>query len=278
MRRRSVSGKRALVTGGSSGIGRHVALELAQRGAKVVIVSHEEDRLASVEKELHAISPDAFACLCNVGSQEDVDRMAATVRGRIGGVDVLINNAGFGTYRTFSDSDPSELADIVNVNLLGVIRCTRALVPDMIQQRSGVILNVASIAGRLPLTPSGTYAAAKHGVYALSQILDDELARFDITVCVVCPGRVQTSFFDHPTFRDRAHRRETEYTVPLSRVSTAMIRAIETGKRVTFVPWTIGVLAWGFDAFPLLAKPIFSRLNRARIKTYYEARRRQGDG
>ena len=57
-----------------------------------------------------------------------------------------------------------------------------------------------------------------------------------------------------------------------------MIRAIETGKRVTFVPWTIGVLAWGFDAFPLLAKPIFSRLNRARIKTYYEARRRQGDG
>ncbi len=81
------------------------------------------------------------------------------------------------------------------MNLLGVISCTRALVPDMIHQRSGVILNVATIAGRLPLTPTGTYAAAKHGVYAFSQILDDELARFDITVCVVCPGRVQTSFF-----------------------------------------------------------------------------------
>jgi uncharacterized protein len=278
MPRRSVSGKRALVTGGSSGIGRHVALELAQRGAKVVIVSHEEDRLTSVETELQAISADSFACVCNVGSQEDVDRMAATVHDRIGGVDVLINNAGFGTYRTFADSDPSELADIVNVNLLGVIRCTRALVPNMIHQRSGVIVNVASIAGRLPLTPNGAYAAAKHGVYALSLILEDELARFGVTVCVVCPGRVQTSFFDHPTFQHRAHRRETEYTVPLSRVSTVMIRAIETGKRVTFVPRTIGVPTWGYDALPLLAKPIFSRLNRARVETYYEARRKQQDG
>ena len=190
MRRRSASGKRALVTGGSSGIGRHVALELAQRGAKVA-----EDRLASAEKELQAISSDAFACLCDVGSREDIDRMAAIVRGRIGGVQVLINNAGFATYRTFSGSDPSELEDIVNVNLLGVICCMRALVADMIRQRSGVIPNLASIAGRLPLTPSGRYAAAKHGVDALSQILDDELARFDIPVCVVCPGRVQTSFF-----------------------------------------------------------------------------------
>ena len=265
------------MTGGSSGIGKYVALDLARRGARVVIASHDAERLARAGRELLDISPDSFACAGDVSSQDDMDELAYVVHERLGGIDVLINNAGFATYRTFADSEPAELTRLIDVNLAGVVRCTRAFIPGLIEQRSGTILNVASVAGRLPLTPNGTYAAAKHGVFALSEILGAELARFGIRVFLVCPGRVQTAFFDHATFRARAHRPETEYTIPIERVSTKIIRAIETGKRVTYVPWTFGLLTWAYSAVPFIAAPAFRRLNRSRIESYYSSGPRNGE-
>jgi NAD(P)-dependent dehydrogenase (short-subunit alcohol dehydrogenase family) len=270
-RRYRVEGRTALVTGGSSGIGRQLALDLARAGCTVVIASHDDEKLAEAQTELRAISPTSFAVRCDVTSQTDVDSMAATVLGRLGHLDILVNNAGYAVYRTFVDTDPEELERLIQVNLLGVIRCSRAFVPEMVGRRDGVIVNIASIAGRLPLTPHGTYTAAKHGVFGFTKTLRYELADFGVRPIVVCPGRVETAFFDHETFLARAPRAETRYTVPIEQVTSAIIDAIERDRPLTYIPRSIGVLTWGWNAVPFLAEPVFRRLNIARVRSYYAA-------
>ena len=271
-----IAGRTALVTGGSSGIGKQLAFDLARAGATVVIASHDRERLNATESELRAISPGSFAVLCDVTSNDQVAAMAETVLRRLDHLDILVNNAGYAEYRTFIDTDVDELCRLVDVNLLGVIRCTRAFVPGMVERRDGVIVNIASIAGRLPLTPPGAYTAAKHGVFGFTRTLRYELADFGVRPIVVCPGRVETSFFDHETFRTRAPRAETRYTVPVEQVSAGIIKAIERDRPLTYIPKSIGVLTWGWNAVPFLAEPVFRRLNIARVRSYYQTDSRDG--
>src|SRR6185436_4583769 len=125
-----------------------------------------------------------------------------------------------------------------------------------------------------PLTPHGAYTTAKHGVFGFTKTLRYELADFGVRPIVVCPGRVETSFFDHETFKTRAARTEHQYTVPIERVSQAIIDAIERDRPITFIPKSIGVLTWGWNAVPFLAEPVFRRLNVARVRSYYETKLR----
>ena len=263
--------KFVLVSGGSSGIGKQLATGFLHSGARVVIVSNNLDRLAQTARELSAISPRVTQIECNVGDSQSVMQMHEQVLEQYGCPDILINCAGFATYRTVEGSDLEELEQLVSVNLLGAMRCTRAFLPLMIARRSGVIVNMASIAGRLVMTPNGTYSAAKHALVAWSEVLQYELARFNIQVNVICPGRValETSFFDHETFKKRAPRAETQLTITVNDVSRATLRAIEHNHFLTYVPWTLGLVVWLTNALPFLVKPIYRRLMLSRIESMY---------
>ena len=149
--------------------------------------------------------------------------MAALLREH-GVPDVLVNNAGFAVYRAFEQSDAQEIARLFDVNFAGHILCTKAVLDGMIRRRRGHIVNVASVAGLFTLTPNAVYGAAKSGIVAWSRALRVELDRYGIGVSVVCPGRVETPFFDHETFRRRKERRETALTVPMSTVVGAVLR------------------------------------------------------
>jgi short-subunit dehydrogenase len=267
-----LDGSTVLVTGGSSGIGKRLALDMARLGARVAIVARDEPRLYETEAELRLLSPDALALPCDVTRQDDVDRVVAAIRARLGAVDILVNNAGYAVYRTFEETAIDEICRLADVNLVGAMRCIRALLPGMIERRQGRIVNMSSIAGRIPLTPNSVYCASKHGLVALSEALRYELHDFGVRVHVICPGRVETPFFDHETFRTRAARVETRYTVTLQAVSRATLRAIETGRFMTYVPWTLGLLAWSVNALPWLTRPLLRRLMMARVRSYY------GDG
>src|SRR5713101_662216 len=232
----SLDGQIALITGGSSGIGKQLAFDLAKLGMQVAIVSHGAERLQTAEAELRAISPTSFSVLCDISSSDDVTRMADVVLERCGHLDVLINNAGYAVYQTFEDTDLSEICRLADVNLLGAMRCIKVFLPTMVEQKRGVIINMSSIAGRIPLTPNSVYCASKHGLVALSEALRYELHDVNVRVHVICPGRVETPFFDHETFRTRAPRAETRYTVTVEAISRATLRAIETGRFMTYVP------------------------------------------
>jgi short-subunit dehydrogenase len=269
-----------LITGGSSGIGRQLALDFARLGMDVAIASHDAERLQAAEAELRTISPSSFSVLCDISSPDEVTRMANIVLGKFGHLDLLVNNAGYAVYRTFEDTDLAEIGRLADVNLLGAMRCTRVFLPAMIARKHGGIVNMASIAGRVPLTPNCVYCASKHGLVAFSQALRYELHGFHIKVHVICPGRVETPFFEHETFKTRAPRAETKYTVTVEQISRATLRAIRSGRFMTYVPRSLGLLTWSLHTLPWITHPLFGRLMHARVRSYYAADgdARRGDG
>lgn len=261
--------KLVLITGGSSGIGKQLAADFLASGAKVIIASDRPDRLTAATHELSAASPNISGVRCDVGDSVSVMELKEQVLSKHGCPDIIINNAGFATYRTFEKMDMEEIERLVNVNLLGAMRCTRAFLPEMIARRSGAIVNMASIAGRLILTPNGTYCAAKHALVAWSETLRYELMPFGIQVNVICPGRVETPFFEHETFQNRAARPETKHTVRIEDVSRATLRAVVNNNFMTCIPRSAGLLIWLTNTLPFLMKPLYGRLISSRIKSIY---------
>ena len=159
--------------------------------------------------------------------------MAHDYRNRFGAPDVLVNNAGYAVYETFERMSAAEIRRLFDVNLSGAALVTRAFLPDMIRAGDGDIVMVSSIAGRIPMTPCSVYSASKHGMVALAELLRVEASRFNVRVQVVCPGRVETDFFSHESFRRRSPRREMARTVAIDVVSRAIIDAIERNRFMT---------------------------------------------
>jgi short-subunit dehydrogenase len=237
----------------------------------VVIVSDNAERLERAATALSAVSPAVSSIQCDVGYSESVQAMAQTMLARFGPPDILINNAGFATYRTYEATPIEEIERLVSVNFLGSLRCTSAFLPAMIAAKRGTIVNVASIAGRVPLTPHGTYSAAKFALIAWAQTLRAEVARFGIRVLVICPGRVDTPFFHHETFQARRRKGfETRPNLTPADVSRATFGAIESGRFMTYVPAYLGPLQWAINAFPWLLKPPIEWVIRRRVEDLYD--------
>lgn len=255
-----------LITGGSSGIGKHLAGAYLARGDHVIIVSDNEPKLEAARAELAARSATVAAVLCDVSDPEAVRRMVEKVLAEHGCPDVVVNNAGFAVYRSFDQSSMDEIEKLIGVNLLGTLRCIRGFLPGMIERRSGHIVNVASIAGLMPITPCAAYGAAKHGIVGISETLRFELADFNVKVHLVCPGRVETSFFDHETFRRRPHRPETEKTVPIEDVSRAIIESVERNRFLTVIPRTLSWSAWIRNLCPPVVDVWLGRLLTERTR------------
>jgi short-subunit dehydrogenase len=229
-------GKLVVITGGSSGIGYAVAERLSGCGARLVLVANDKARLAAARQRLEQRGGEIVAIVCDLADRSATRTAMRSLVERYGAPDVLINNAGFAVYRTFAQSSSEEIDDLVEVNFAAHLRCTRLLLDGMVSRNRGQIINVASIAGLMTITPNAVYSASKFGVVAWSRALRVELARFGVGVSVVCPGRVETAFFDHETFQQRKHRRETDLTVPMAQVVDAILRAGIQNRELVVVP------------------------------------------
>ncbi len=255
-----------LITGGSSGIGKHLAATFLARGDEVVIVAEDRSRLDAAVVDLTRVSPKVDAVACDVSDAAAVQEMVAAVLARHGCPDVLVNNAGFAVYRSFEQSPLAEIEKLIDVNLVGALRCIHGFLPAMMARRSGHVVNVASAAGLMPITPCAAYGAAKHGLVGISETLRFELRDFGIQVHVICPGRVLTPFFDGETFRRRRARPETERTVPIENVSRSIVQAIERRRFFTVIPRKLGVAIWFRSLFPSLFDALLGRLLVARVR------------
>jgi 3-hydroxybutyrate dehydrogenase len=186
------AGRVALVTGGGRGIGRAIALALARDGFDVAVVGRSRATLDGVAHEIDGIGRRSFAATCDVTSARDVGGAVEAVRGRLGRIDVLVNNAGVAESAPLKNLDEAHWDRTIAVNLKGTYLCTRAVLEEMVGRGSGRIINIASIAGRVGFAYTSAYCASKHGVLGFTRAAALELARKGVTVNAICPGWVDT--------------------------------------------------------------------------------------
>lgn len=191
-----LAGRRAIVTGAGRGIGRSIALSLAQVGANVAVTARTASELESLVAEIQALGRHSLAVPCDVTDVGQVQHMAQVLTGGLGGVDILVNNAGNAGSHKFLNHPDELWHRMLAINLTSVYYVSKAIVPTLIAQRWGRIINIASIASRVGGRYIAGYTAAKHGVLGLTRALAVELLPYNITVNAICPGYVDTPMTD----------------------------------------------------------------------------------
>jgi NADP-dependent 3-hydroxy acid dehydrogenase YdfG len=192
-----ISGKVAIVTGASSGIGLATALALAKAGAKVAAGARRTDRLDSLEKQISASGGQVMTQKLDVTKKEDCDAFVNSVINKWGTIDILVNNAGLMPLSFFKNLKVDEWDQMIDVNIKGVLYCTAAAIPHMIAKKSGHIVNISSVAGRVVFPAGSVYCATKHAVAAFSEGIRQELsARANIRVTCIEPGVVATELLN----------------------------------------------------------------------------------
>jgi NADP-dependent 3-hydroxy acid dehydrogenase YdfG len=206
-----LAGTTALITGASSGIGEATAIRLAELGATVALVARRADRLDAVAQEIEAAGGKALVIVADVTRQEEAAAAVARTVSELGGLDLLVNNAGVMLLGPILDAPVEEWQRMVEVNILGLLYCAKAAMPHLLESAErgprGVadIVNISSVAGRVARLGSGVYNATKHAVGAFSESLRQEVTRRHVRVSLVEPGAVATELVDH----NRPEVRET---------------------------------------------------------------------
>ncbi|MEO5718703.1 MAG: SDR family oxidoreductase [Chthoniobacterales bacterium] len=191
-----LEGCHALITGASAGIGRELARQLAGCADTLILVARREERLVQLRDELTTRYPRLQVALhrSDLAKAEEVDELVHWIEGEKFQIDLLVNNAGLGDLGAFATADPEKIDKMMLVNMVALTRLTRALLPAMIAQKRGAILNVSSSASFIPIPNFAVYAATKAYVTSFSEALRGELRGTGVSVSALCPGPVKTEF------------------------------------------------------------------------------------
>nr|WP_262922285.1 3-ketoacyl-ACP reductase [Hymenobacter sp. 5414T-23] len=188
----SLTGKSALVTGAGKGIGRAIAVALAQEGVNVALLARTESQLREVAQEIEALGVKAVVLAADIADRASVEAAVSKAQAELGDLDILINNAGIGTFAKLVDMDPAEWEKIIQVNLLGTYYATRAVLPQMIARETGDIINIASTAGQRGAATTSAYSASKFAILGLTESLMQEVRKHNIRVSALTPSTVAT--------------------------------------------------------------------------------------
>jgi NAD(P)-dependent dehydrogenase (short-subunit alcohol dehydrogenase family) len=184
--------KTALITGTSKGIGLETALAFGRAGYKVFATMRNPDVAIDFKRKIEAEALDITISKMDVDSDASVKQGMDTIIKQHGTLDVLVNNAGIERHGSVEEMPITDFEDVMNTNYLGVLRCTKALLPQMRKHRKGCIINVASVAGHISNSPLGAYAASKFALEAISEALAQEVKPFNIKVAIIEPGIINT--------------------------------------------------------------------------------------
>jgi NADP-dependent 3-hydroxy acid dehydrogenase YdfG len=226
---RPLAGKVALVTGASSGIGEATAVALAEPGAAVAIGARREDRLDALAARLRDGGAAVLQLELDVTDEQACADAVGRTREELGGLDVLVNNAGVMLLGTIVGAGTEDWRRMINTNVLGVMYMTHAAIEGMVEQGSGDIVNMSSVAGRVARKGAGVYNASKWAVNAFSESLRQEVTGRGVRVSLVEPGAVTTELTDHITQPEAKAAAETMYT------SMQALQADDIARAVVYV-------------------------------------------
>lgn len=188
----SIKGKTAIITGGGRGIGRATAIALANEGVNVGLIGLNQENLDKVSVELQDANVKVATASADVTDLAAIEQATQKLKNELGAIDILINNAGTGKFGGFMELSPEEWKNIVDVNLMGVYNATRAVLPGMIEQSSGDIINISSTAGQKGAPVTSAYSSSKFAVMGLTESLALEVRKHNIRVTAMTPSTVVT--------------------------------------------------------------------------------------
>ena len=247
---RPLKDKNVLITGASAGIGFACASAFAQAGARVILVARGEERLNGAVERIRANGGRANGIIADVGTDTGCDHLLATYRADHKTLDILVNNAGLHHRGPFTTVAADDLADIIRVNLQSPIRLTRKAL-DLLIDSEGAIINVASLAGCIPVPYSATYSASKFGLRAFSLALRVELLDHNVNVSCVSPGPVDTGFI-MDNLDEVTHITLSQPMVTAAAVADAVLACARDGRAERKLPTSSGWLATIGYLFPWL--------------------------
>ena len=254
--------KVVIITGASSGIGKAIAIDCAKTGANVVLVARSKEKLDQVSSEIQKYNVKSLCVPIDVSRKKEVAEGISKILGTFEKIDVLINNAGIGVYGKFVEKDIRDMEQVVATNLFGTIYMTKAILPLMLKQGYGHIVNVGSVVSKIGIAYLSDYCASKFAVAGLSESLYQELKPLGIDVSIVYPGYVKTNFHNNPSFKNVGSSSPVKGIEPED-VSKVVLKALEQKKFEYFVPRFYGPLMKSKGVFPSTFRKI--QLRRSKI-------------
>jgi len=251
-----MTGKVVVVTGASMGIGEAIAKIFADRGASLVLLSRDSNRVEAARARMGS-AERTIALGCDVRHREEVDRVLGLVLHHFQRIDVWVNNAGVGMRDTLAAMDVSKCRELFDVNFFGAIHCMQAVIPVMKQAGGGTIINISSVAGHIPVGLMSAYSASKFALTAAGKAARLELEVDNIHVLTVCPGYVRTDFGANViSARGGSLKPKPVRGITAERVARAVYEGFRKRKREVIVPWYMhlavklhqllpGIVEWG---------------------------------
>jgi len=257
-----------IVTGASSGIGAALARLFARQGYRISMGARRLDRLQAIVADIEAEGGQAIAVQADLTRLEDIQRLVKNTLDQFTRIDILVNNAGFGRIKWLEQLDPTDdIQAQIQINLISAILMTREVLPYLFQQRSGHIINMASLGGLVASPTYTVYSASKFGLRGFTEALRREVGVYGIHVSAIYPGAVRTEFKQHAGI-DRKTGRTTPESLLLKpeEVAQSVLKVVRRPRRALIIPWQMRFSVWMNQFFPGIVDRIversFTRLER----------------
>lgn len=249
---RFLKNKVVLITGGDSGIGKALALEASRRGAIVIVVARDQKRLEKVANQCLILSGrPAFSYQLDVTDPDQIDAVLSQIQHEVGGIDALVNSAGLGDFSPATGESFATLKRMTDVNLLALMYISRCVARQMMDQGYGAIINLGSMAGKIPTPNSAAYSATKAGVNQFDNVLRMEVADYGVQVLTVNPGPINTPFFEKADTQGkyRAHLPKWMFISP-DKLAEQIWDNVGYKTREINLPGYVTCLSWIYGIIP----------------------------
>lgn len=255
----NLQNKNIVITGASSGIGERVAMKVAEKGARPVLIARSYEKLLDLKDEIEKSTGKVALCYpLDVSDREQVERVFTKIQKELE-IDILLNNAGFGVFDLFEEASFKDIEQMFSVNVLGLMACTKAVLPSMRKRNAGHIINVASQAAKFATPKSSVYAATKHAVLGFTNSLRMELKGTNIHVSAVNPGPIETNFFTIADKSGNYVKNVKNYMLQADKVADKIVALMIHPKRELNLPKWMNFGSVLHQVFPSMTEKVIGR-------------------
>lgn len=262
MAKRHLANRRAILTGASSGIGWHLAKVLGKRSVKLVVTARRRERLEQLQREIVAEGGHCEMVVGDITSPETRQQLLNSAREKLGGLDILINNAGIGAMGRFDEASPERLRQVFEVNFFSAVELTRSAIPMLREGTTPLIVNISSILGHRAVPLKSEYSASKFAMHGFSDALRAELAGEGIHVQLISPSTIDSDFFDSAIEDNTGKSWKKAGAMPPQRVASIIARVMRTNRHEATLSFGGKSLIWLDRLLPSLADRIIAKFGQ----------------